>query len=188
MWPEDRLTAFWKLTFCASANRDGLCFPSRQTQPWLTSLEDYERKWAIQCSARPLSFASGCAFAMWVNSSPPLTSLGSTCPHPNKRPVYLYAKQTSLRSWCCFFWSTEELCHSFARSGCIFQESHSEISVGAVCSCFFSEKSVASFFFPKVLSKQSACKQYWCFRTIQGKKRQCFLFCRACLVLSISLF
>lgn len=55
-----------KAHFLCVCKQGRALFSSQQMQPWLTSLEDYERKWAMQCSARLLGFASGCAVAMWV--------------------------------------------------------------------------------------------------------------------------
>lgn len=99
-------------------NSDGLCFPLRRWSPGWPAWRIMSKVGnVVQC---PTLWLCCEAAQFWYNSSPLLTSLGSVCSCPNKQAVYLYTKQTALKSRYCSFWSAEELCHSFARSETLY--------------------------------------------------------------------
>lgn len=140
-------------------------FSPQQMQPWLTCLKDYKQKWATCCSARILGRAVKLHSCDMSNSSPLLTSLASMCFCPNKQPVYLYTKQTALKSWYCSFWSAEEFCHSFVRSERLYFSGKLLWNPYWSCLFLFLLWEVICFHpFPKVLSEQSSCKQYFFFQ------------------------
>lgn len=139
-------------------------FSPQQTQPWLTCSKDYEWKCVTWCSAQLLGRVVKLHSFDVSNSSPLLTSLGSVCSGPKKQPVYLYTKQTALKSPHCSFWSAEKLCHSFARSERLYFLLKPLWNPYLGCLFLFLLCKVICFHpFPQVLSEQSPCKHYWCF-------------------------
>lgn len=167
-------------------NSDGLCFPLSRCSPGWPARKIMSE--GGQCGAVPDSLAmlSSCTVLMWVTPHP-FWPLLVACAFAQISSPFTYkpSKQRWKADTAPFEVRKNFAIHLQDQRSCIFQASHSEIPTGVVCSCFSSEKSSSSILSLKCCRSRVPANSTDVLKL--SRERRCFLFCRACVVLSLFL-